>query len=87
MGDAMGDAMSERTSATGIHRRGPTGEPGAPGPQRLQSFRRRAGLSQAVVGPAGRDQYEGAAATPSAAGCSGPQSRVLLQAAGRGAGG
>lgn len=39
--------MSE-TSVTGLHRGGPAGEPGLFGP-RLQSFRRRAGLSQEVA--------------------------------------
>ncbi|MFI9327730.1 BTAD domain-containing putative transcriptional regulator [Kitasatospora sp. NPDC052868] len=40
--------MSERTSATGLPRRGPAGPAGGPGPfgPRLQSFRSRAGLSQ-----------------------------------------
>lgn len=40
--------MSERTSATGLPWGGPAGEPGPFGP-RLQSFRRRAGLSQEVA--------------------------------------
>ena len=40
--------MSELMSVTGPHRGGPAGEPGLFGP-RLQSFRRRAGLSQEVA--------------------------------------
>ncbi len=40
--------MSERTSATGLPQAGLAGEPGPLGP-RLQSFRRRAGLSQEVA--------------------------------------
>ncbi|MEY9840409.1 BTAD domain-containing putative transcriptional regulator [Streptacidiphilus sp. EB103A] len=40
--------MSELTSVTGLHRGGPAGEPDLLGP-RLQSFRRRAGLSQEVA--------------------------------------
>ena len=40
--------MSERTSATGLPRGGPTGDPGSFGPW-LQSFRRRAGLSQEMA--------------------------------------
>lgn len=40
--------MSERTSAAGLPRGGPADEPGPFGP-RLQSFRRRAGLSQEMA--------------------------------------